>query len=253
MEKYIIAIPSYQRAEKQITLDYLHRLGIPRELIYIFVQTAADQAAYSQHEGRATIVYAAANSIAAARNNILKYFAGVKNIVMMDDDISAISKLNGNKLVPIENRAELADTLNRCFGVALSHNSPLFGLYPVHNAFFMSKTISTAVTVNTVLGFAKGHSIRFDESYKAKEDIELCGRIINSGGKVVRINFLAPNAKHRTNSGGCHDTWASSANRAAVERLCKAYPKIFAPHSTKPDEVRVIHKDLKINLEKGKK
>ena len=253
MEKYIIAIPSYQRSEKQTTLEYLHKLGIPRELIHIFVQTEEDKAAYSQYETKANIIHAPAHGIATARNNILRHFAGSRNIVMMDDDISAISKLCGDKLVAIDTRAELADVFNRCFGAALNHNAPLFGIYPVHNAFFMSKTISTAVTVNTVLGFRKGYSIRFDESYTAKEDIELCGRLINSGTKVVRMNFLAPNAKHRTNGGGCHDTWASSANKTAVERLCKTYPKIFAPHSTKPDEVRVIHKDVKINLEKGKK
>lgn len=248
MEKFVVAIPSYQRADKQPTLDYLVRLGIPRERIYIFVQTAKDRTDYSRYEDRASVVLSTATCIAEARNNILQHFRNTANVLMMDDDISTLSKLVKGKLVPIDTREEFSAVINKCFGIAAKHDAPLFGFYPVHNAFFMSANISTAVTVNTVLGFQKGHTLKFDGTYKAKEDIELCGRIIDGGGKVIRFNFLAPNAKHRTNAGGCHDTWASTENRTAVTRLCDTYPGIFAPHSTKPDEVRVIYKDTKIEL-----
>lgn len=254
MEKFIIAIPSYQRAEKQATVDYLHGLGVPRERIYIFVQTAKDKEAYAQHEEKANIVLAAADGIAKARNNILRHFAGSRNILMMDDDISSIGKLKGKDIQAIESREEFADTFNRCFGMALKRGVAVWGIYPVHNAFFMSPTISTAVTVNTVVGFTKGQPHEFDDSFKAKEDIELCARILAAGGEVLRYNFLAMNAKHRTNAGGCHDAWHSNANRVAVERLCKMYPEILAPNSRKPDEVRVIAKDTnKINLRRGGK
>lgn len=43
MENFIVAIPSYQRADKQETLEYFASLGVPKERIYIFVQTTADR------------------------------------------------------------------------------------------------------------------------------------------------------------------------------------------------------------------
>lgn len=245
-----MAIPSYQRSEKQPTLDYLEKIGAPKERVFVFVQTVSDFKAYQKHSNRANIVLAPAAGIAEARNNIVERFRDTNNVLMMDDDISTLSRLTADKLVPITTGEEFTDTVNRMFGVAKKYGAYLFGIYPVHNSFFMSRNISTAVTVNTVLGFVKGHSLKFDESYRAKEDIELCGRIINSGGKVLRYNFLAPNAKHRTNAGGCHDTWASAENRIAVDRLCETYPDIFARHCNKPDEVRVIYKDTKIELSK---
>jgi len=254
MESFIVAIPSYQRAEKQATVDYLSGLGIPKERIYIFVQTAKDRTEYGKYSDRANVVLAAADGIAKARNNILRHFAGAKNILMMDDDISRVSRMRKGKLVGIDTREEFAETFNRCFGMTQRRGGPLFGIYPVHNAFFMSQSISTAVTVNTVIGFLRGERLEFDESYKAKEDLELCARVLDGGRPVMRYNFLAMNAKHRTNAGGCHDAWHSDENRIAVERLCAAYPEIFAPHAKKADEVRVILKDEgKIDLAKRRK
>lgn len=251
MESYTVAIPSYQRAGKQGTLEYLAALGVPKDRIYIFVQTEDDRDAYQQHAGQANIVYAAADGIAKARNNILRHFGGAKNVLMMDDDISAIGILRRGQLADIQSREELAENINRCFKVAQKHRAQVFGLYPVYNAFFMSRTISTAVTVNTVVGFCAGFDMRMNETYKAKEDIELCARILNSGGSVFRYNFLAVKAKHRTNAGGCCDTWKSDENRKAAQRLCRTYPAILAPHARKPDEVRVIAKDdRKIDLDK---
>lgn len=251
MENFIMAIPSYKRAERQITLEYLSGLGIPKERIYIFVQTAKDREAYKKYEDRANIVLAAANGVATARNNILRHFAGTANILMFDDDISSIGKLRNDKIVPIDTREEFAKLLNKCFNMAQKRKTPLFGLYPVHNAFFMSQSISTAVTVNTVIGFVRGHGLLFDETYKTKEDIELCARILNAGGEVLRYNFLAPNAKHRTNAGGCYDIWHSDENLKTVQRLAEAYPAILAPQTKKPHEVRVLLKDTnKIDLKK---
>ena len=166
---------------------------------------------------------------------------------MMDDDVVGISRLRRDKLEPIISRSEFANVVNRCFATATGKGK-IFGIYPVHNAFFMSQSISTAVTVNTVIGFCRGFRCRFDESYKAKEDIELCARMLQAGEKVYRFNFLAVNAKHRTNAGGCHDIWASSENERTVKD-CDTYPDILASQTKKLDEVKVILKDTgKIEL-----
>nr|DAN84132.1 MAG TPA: hypothetical protein [Caudoviricetes sp.] len=243
MENFIVAIPSYQRVDKQETLEYFSSLGVPKERIYIFVQTSADREQYRRYESKANIVLAAADRVARARNNILQHFGGSTNILMLDDDISTISILRGGKLVPLKTREELASNINRCFAIAKKRGAELLGLYPVYNAFFMSRTISLKATVNTAIGFVKGSNLRFDESYQTKEDIELCARILSAGGNVIRYNFLTIKPRHRTNSGGCHEVWKSGVNKESAERLCKMYPDILAPHSTRADEVKLILKD----------
>ena len=248
MEKYVVAIPSYKRASQQITAEYFAGLGMPRDRIFIFVQTAEDLKEYKKNEQIATIKMAPANGVAKARNNILNSLVSFTNVLMLDDDVQSIGRLIKGETVPIQSREEMAQTINKCFAQAKGIGAPLFGIYPIDNAFFMSKSISKKVTVNTVLGFQRGFKERFDETYIAKEDLELCARIISEGKPVMRFNFLAVNAKHRTNAGGCFNVWKSAEHKKTVERLCKAYPDFFAPKGNNPNEVRVIAKDDKIQL-----
>ena len=248
MGSFIVAIPSYRRADKQITLEYLSRMGMPKERIYIFVQTGSDLEAYSKYEGLANIRYAPADGVSKARNNILNELAERANLLMIDDDISCISRLRNEKLVPINSLEEFESTIEKCFSQSAKGNASMFGVYPVYNEFFMSNTISTAVSVVCVLGFPKGFKFRFDETFKTKEDIELCVRILSLKGKVFRYNFLAANAKHRTNAGGCYEIWHSDENAAVAKRLSGKYPQMLAVNKKNPSEVRMLLKDVKIQL-----
>jgi len=246
MENFIIAIPSYNRPERQITLEYLEILNIPKDRIFTFVQTADDYEAYQKYAGMSNIILARANTVTEARNNILRHFDC--NILMLDDDIRRISIIKKGKLAPVESREMFARIINNCFDHTKRNGGKIFGIYPVYNEYFMSPTISTKVTVNTVIGFAEGFDMKFDERYKTKEDIELCSRILRNGGRVFRHNYIAVDAKHRTNSGGCYKTWHSDENEKVVKRLCITYPEILAPQSKNAQEVRVIIKDTKIPL-----
>ena len=243
MNDFVVAIPSYHRAEEQITLKYMMSLGLSKDKIFIFVQTEDDYAKYSELYGNdCNVIYRPSDSISKSRNNILNYFAGQENILMMDDDVSEIAFLSSNDLQAISDLS----VIDKMFDYTKSNRGYLFGLYPVYNDFFMSNNTSTRVTVNTIIGFPKKFQFRFDESFIAKEDIELCGRILNQGGRVFRFNNFAFKAKHRTNKGGANDTWKTNANEKAVLRLCEMYPAIFAKHKTKNNEVRVIAKDRKV-------
>lgn len=250
MENFVIAIPSYKRPESQATVEYISGMGVPKERIYIFTQTQDDYEAYQKYAGVSQIVYAEAKSVTEARNNILCNLDG--NILMMDDDIRRISIMKAGNLEPITEREMFAKIINECFEKTKKARAEIFGVYPVYNEYFMSPTISTKVTVNTVMGFAEGFDKKFDEQYTTKEDIELCSRILHNGGKVLRFNYLAVDAKHRTNAGGCYDVWHSDENRKTVKRLCVAYPEILAPQAKKPEEVRVIAKDVKIPIRRSK-
>ena len=245
MEKFVYAIPSYNRVERQTTLDYLAGMGVPKEKIWIFVQTEKDLNEYQKHSDRATIVMMPAKRGVEARNNILNRLKG-ENIVMADDDVKLLYSLRGGELVGFDNRADLAFAFNRCFDQTRNLRARVFGIYPVANAFFMSNDISTRVSVNTIFGFASDFNVRFDERFDTKEDAEICGRILWHGGRVVRFNNLAVNADHRKDKNGYFDQWHHDENVRSVRQLCARYPDIFAPKKGQPWEVRVKLKDDKV-------
>lgn len=240
-------IPSYKRADKQDTLAFLHRMGVPAEDIYIFVQTEDDHVSYENRYGSlCNIVFVPADGIAKARNNILEFFGNRENILMLDDDVSCFSVGSKDaKFREIPAGKTFMSIVRGMFSVASQLHGYMFGMYPVYNEFFMNNDISTKVTVNTVLGFPKGFPLRFDNSYKAKEDIELCGRILSSGGRVIRFNNLAFKAKHRTNAGGANESWQSDANEKVARQLALIYPDVFDVRKNNPAEVRVVMRDEK--------
>jgi len=245
MEEFVYAIPSYKRAQRQVTLEYLSRIGVPKELIWIFVQTEEDHREYQIHNSRANIVLMEADGIARARNNILNRLKD-RNLLMMDDDVKRVSILRGGALVGIESRLDMAFAVNRCFTQARNLRSKMFGVYPVDNAFFMSDDISTRVAVNTVMGYASGFPFRFDETFETKEDAELCGRVLWRGGNVVRFNNIAVSADHRKDKNGYIDAEHQSENLRMVKKLCARYPDTYAPQKGKPWEVRMKLKDDKV-------
>ena len=243
----IYGIPSYKRSDKQETLEFLLRMGVPEDIIYIFVQTEEDYELYTNnYANKCHVIYRTADSVSKARNNILNYFEGKDNLMMLDDDVSCFAVgSKGVKFREIKAGKQFFDTVDRMFSITAQLHGQMFGLYPVYNEFFMGNDISTKVTVNTVLGFPKGFQFRFNENYRAKEDIELCGRILSSGGRVIRFNNLAFKAKHRTNPGGAYDAWHSNINEKLSSELALIYPDVFAIKKNNTSEVRMVMKDEK--------
>jgi len=245
MEKYVYAIPSYNRVNRQTTLDYLSKMGVPKEKIWIFTQTEKDLKEYNAaHGDRANIVMVPATRGVTARNNILNWLKD-ENILMMDDDVKMIHYMKDGGLVGFEKRIDLAFAFNRCFDQTRNLRTNIFGIYPVANAFFMSDDVSTRVTVNTIFGFARNFPQRFDERYETKEDAELCGRMLRHGCRVARFNNLAVTADHNKDKNGYREKWHQDENLRSVKILCKVYPEIFAPKKGQPWEVRVKIRDEK--------
>lgn len=239
MSDFVVGIPSYRRATEQGTVQYLKQLGFGKDRVYVFVQTQEDKEAYDKEiSSDATVIYAPASGVAKARNNILNYFDGSENVLMLDDDIKHIGILQ-EQLRPIETGKEFEQIIGKCFDDCRRRKVMLFGVYPIYNDFYMERSITVKTTVNTLLGIPKGFSLRFDETFTAKEDIELCGRILHAKKNIIRYNFLAVEAKHRTNAGGCKEIWASDEHVATVKRLCAKYPELFEPKKNNPKEVRL--------------
>ena len=222
-------------------------MGVSPDDIYIFVQTDEDFSLYSERYAQnCHVIKRDADCVPVARNNILNYFNGKTRILMMDDDVSRFSYGHKQmKFVDVKPGRQFEETVETMFAMTDALGGSLFGMYPVYNEFFMSNDISTRVTVNTVIGFPEGFQMRFRNDFRAKEDIELCGRILNSGRRIVRFNNISFKAKHRTNPGGAYDAWHSDINNVLSRQLEHMYPNIFKVRKDNPQEVRVLLKDEK--------
>lgn len=231
-----IAIPSYKRAGKVTTLDFLGD-AFTKEEIIIGTQTTEDHEQYSALYGeRATVIYKEGHSCGDNRNNLLEYCErnGITEVLMLDDDISHIITMQKQKLVGKEFR----ELMERCYRMCREKNVILFGGYCCENPFMMSKTIKRNVIVGMLFGLLDT-SVRFDHKFFVKEDYELSLRLMKQGKSVARFNMFAAAAKHKT-AGGCEEAWKRNDHQELAELLVAAYPELIKLHPTRKGEIKFI-------------
>ena len=173
MSEIFFGIPSYKRPDAQPTLDMLLRLGIKPGNIIISVQTQEDREAYQRYADAARVIYRSGKNKSANANTILDLLPDGSKLVLLDDDIRTISCLTTDRrLRDLDTAEQFASMLKVGFAIARKHRAPGFGLYPVHNAFFMGHSYSQRnICIGTVLGLVVTKQ-RFDTRFDVKEDYE---------------------------------------------------------------------------------
>lgn len=234
----IICIPSYKRAGKVLTLDFLGHAFTKDEII-IGTQTEEDYNQYcKEYSERATIIYKKGHSVGDNRNSLLEYCQehGYNEALLLDDDIRYIITMQKQKLVGNEFRK----LMEQCYDMCRKNNVVLFGGYCCENPFMMSRTIKPNIIVGMLFGLLDT-SVRFDSSFFVKEDYELSLRLMSKGKGVVRFNMFAASARHKT-SGGCEEAWKRDGHQELAELLVQAYPDLIKLHPTRKGEIKFIGK-----------
>ena len=240
--EYKIGIASHNRAGKQLTLDFLYSIGIPKERITMSVQCEKDFLEYKAAgvaDRVGAFIYERAETAAGNRNTLLNHTAPGEKIVLIDDDIRYISRLNGKTLAKISTLAAFDHMIEKGFAMARKHKTVGFGIYPVHNAYFMSKGYTERNIVDAGLFAITNTDMRFDAELATKEDYEFCCRAIRKYGTFIRLNDYAVNspAGHK---GGCEEAWSDKAETARVaRRLVGRYPDILTLNPKRPGEVKM--------------
>lgn len=207
MNDYVVLIPSYHRAERQSTLELISG-AYPDSRIVIGTQCREDYQEYSDRYGdKATIVYKEGDSVGHNRNTLLEYCCsqGIDKAVMLDDDIRGFIFADKKE---IRTAKDVRLLIDYCMTTATQRKAMVWGTYPVANPFFMKQRVSNSMLTGTCLGLMNTR-LRFDVSFRVKEDYELSLRIINKGGLSLRFNNFAPMAGHKT-KGGCEKDWQSN-------------------------------------------
>lgn len=233
---YKILIPSYNRADKQSTLQLLTP-EFQRDDIILATQTENDFYAYSRYDKQATIIYKDGNCVGDNRNTLLEYCQrnGIKKALMLDDDIRALRILGGRS---VKNKSSIRAIFDHCFQAAEKMNIPLWGAYITDNALSFKAVPSINELINgACMGFLDT-SLRFNTEFRLKEDYELCLRLISNNRDILRFNHFAVQASFKA-KGGCEADWARNSCKYG-QLLTLMYPDLCKLHPNKIGEIKLI-------------
>lgn len=248
-------IPTYRRAEKQSTLEYLERVGIRREQIYMSVQNEEDYHEYSKcgySDRVAKLLYRNGHNLSENANTILDNLPLNARIIILDDDIKAISRSTDNGLVDVLSHKEFMEFVRLGYTIANRLHTIGFSVYPCHNDYFMSQTYNKVHIGEGTLLALTNTGIRFDPQFDTKCDYDLTCRIIRLYGAYPRLNMYSCNAPHYT-KGGCEKDWKDHEKvMHDAFALTELYPDIVKPNSKRRGEVLMISKKDKVVLKRDK-
>ena len=235
MSNYVIAIPSYKRSESigDKTLRVLTDNGISPKKIFIFVANKAEEKDYEKNVDRKLYnkLIVGVKGLRNQRNFITKYYPEGKEIVELDDDIEEISQLVLGKTKE-QSKLKIISDLDSFFKDAFKkckeHGAHLWGVYPVYNAFFMSKKINNDLRfiVGPLWGKINRHSNKFKLHLNEKEDVERTLRNYDADKTVIRFNDIVIKTKYYKTPGGMQYEKKNRQKEAmkSAKYLIKEYP-----------------------------
>ena len=245
---YIIAIPSYKRANilNQRTLAFLKRHNIPNHNIEIHVESQEMKDYYHSIIGPFyTILVSHAKGIGATRNYLryhYKYETKHVNVLYLDDDIENIMDYDQ----PLE---DLHGFVKKAFAITKSSKLNLWGISPFHNTFYLKDSITT--TLKYIAGCCCGeiidrnkHDIYTDVDH-AEDFLFTMEHFIRDNG-VIRFNKIAIITKYFEQEGGiCESVGGLAERKKTMETNCKYIAERY------PQMCRLIEKkygfDLRLN------
>ena len=252
--KYIIAIPSYNRPEliQVKTLALLHKHSINSKLINIFV---SDREQYDLYKSKVpeflyNKLIIGVKGLKNQRNYINAYYPEGYPIVEMDDDIDKIVELHSNtttktkSLIPIE---DLDAFIKKAFKMCYKKNIFLWGVYPLANSHFMTEKITTDLRfiVGPMWGMINRHHKDLVLTIDEKEDTERTLQHWVMDGKVLRFNNIGIETNYYKNKGGMQNEGKNRKEEAlkSVYYLHKKYPELTKIHLGKKSgfpEIKLI-------------
>lgn len=228
---YVVAIPTYNRVKELVnkSLQTLNRGKVNSNKIYIFVANKEQEQLYKDAVPKSMYhkIVVGKIGIANQRKFISKYFSEKQYIVSMDDDVEELEMMTApDKLVKITN---LDKFFNDAYKKLKEENLYIWGIYPVHNPFFMKKNISTGLKfiIGVLYGYINRHDKKLEPSINAetKEDYEQSILYYKMDGGVLRYNYIVPKTKF--NAPGGLGTDRFERNKKAADYLKKTYPDII--------------------------
>ena len=237
---YIIAIPSYKRAEtlRDKTLATLKEHKIPAERIHVFVATPEEKQRYEAtlEAGTYGKLIVAIPGMAAVRNFITGHFPIGQRIVNIDDDIKGFlefSETARRHEMPLRN---LDGFIRRAFAESQKTGFRLWGIYPVPNGFFM-RAGEPSTDLKYIIGAFWGITNPGIDVLKVtiddKEDYLRSLIMYVADGGVLRFRDVAPKTAYYKEAGGMQEERTMNRVTKSAEALHRAFPDLTKLNATK--------------------
>lgn len=235
MSDYVIAIPSYRRAElcNNKTLTMLHDNKIMPAKITVYVADKEEHELYKKVLNPAYYgaLIVGRLGLAQQRQFISEQYPVGKRIVFLDDDVETVDLSLSAGLFK---GALLSDFFKTAFGMTQELKAFIWGVYPVNNPYFIKSRPEISTNLNYIVGAFYGIINRHDKDLELtitatngqKEDVERTIRYFKKDGIVVRFNKVSFKTKYYGKSGGL-GTFEERLEpmRVAAEALEAAYPE----------------------------
>jgi len=236
---WIIAIPSYKRAEtlRDKTLHLLNEYGVAKHKIHVFVADKEEYAKYKAilnpaHYGH---LHIAKLGMAAVRNYITRYFPVGKPIFNMDDDIRGFIEYTEDSPRHERRLRSLNEAITRGFADVRRTGFRLFGFYPVANGYFMKPgppTTDLRYIIGSVWGIINPGPI-LNMTIDDKEDYLRSIVMYVLDGGVLRYNTLAPQSAYYKEPGGMQEDRTLTRITASARAMVHAFPDLVKINLTK--------------------
>lgn len=190
-----IVIPSFGRAKilRTKTLTMLEMQGFKKDEIDIWVSNEEQLAIYKAEIPDGVFFVSNTSGLPAKRNAITEHYRADTEIVCFDDDVSSIGTLRAD--------FNLRKFIAEAFAMCTIHNTPMWGVYPCGNPFFMKDRWRAGFTfcVGAMWGIRNDKSIKV--SLHGCEDAERVIQVFRSHGRVLRYEGCGPVTKYFADGG----------------------------------------------------
>lgn len=240
MRDIVFAIPSYRRADRQLAVRWLSRLGYKPSEIFVAVQNDEDRAAYTDAlRGVATVFGRNGVGVSFNRNQCLSVRPDAR-LVMVDDGVRGVSvKTPQGKCESVKTRERLDAMLSLMFDFAERNRVDVFSLNPSSNGLCAtSKDFINHLLVNTFMGIVDRHTL-FNESMSCNEDTERNARIVRGGGRTYRFSYAFPNVTHGL-TGGQYANHKREVQERAKVIVARHFPDFVSLSRNRSGEVALV-------------
>ena len=236
---WIIAIPSYKRAEtlRDKTLRVLAEYKIPRDRIHVFVANTEEAAKYRATLDPSTYghLHIAEPGMAAVRNYITRFFPVGKQIFNMDDDIRGFIEWSATARRNEQPLRDLAGAITAGFREAQRTGYRMFGFYAVPNGYFMRggpPTTDLTYIIGSVWGIINPGKI-LTVTIDDKEDYLRSVIMYLLDGGILKFRNIAAQSAYYTEAGGMQETRTMRRIEASARAMVEAFPDLMTLNLTK--------------------
>jgi len=182
-----IAIPTYDRVDtfrKKTYTKIIQKYKLEKYCT-LFIQSDKDANDYKELAPELKQVRSPKGYLNTL-NFISKYYPKNAKVVKMDDDLTGIFKLTGDKLTKVNNAYDL---FNKTFAIMVNTGASLGGFYPIPNAGFMKDRKAITTDLRFIVGslycfINRNIKLKID----GKSDFEFTIENYIRDGKVIRLN-----------------------------------------------------------------